>query len=370
MGRIVGKGTTPPILITDDHKSTNAVSKLPPIHPLRQATTPSTQPLIVASSTSHLDDAHPSSSHGRTGRAPNKRHDEDAAVKKRRPKPYDGRPVNRTIGVGPGIEGRQGVVLALHPAHARVRASLPSAVHTGVVSPGPTDSGASPPSIPDSSPATRSPTPSCHEAFSVSPSSVKRMFVQQGDASMSTPSSGTPASQSPSPKPAFQSTVASSSSSLSSIAQDVHSPHHPRALSSLHSSAQQQQQRIFDSSSFPIYPSLPFPPEPLPPPKIHRLIPSSGPTTGGIEITVLGSNFHSSLPLECVFGGTVASSTHRWSDNTLVCVLPPRATPGVVSVDFTNIKQEGGRDEGMSCLFTYVDESDRQLSVFPPILAL
>lgn len=106
------------------------------------------------------------------------------------------------------------------------------------------------------------------------------------------------------------------------------------------------------------------PPPPIPPfqlPKIHRLIPSAGPTHGGIEVTVLGANFHAHLPLSCVFGEMVASSTQRWSDNTLVCVLPARASPGVVAVWFNGIDVQ---DDGTPpCLFTYTDESDRGLYV-------
>ncbi|KZT29025.1 hypothetical protein NEOLEDRAFT_1128538 [Neolentinus lepideus HHB14362 ss-1] len=107
-----------------------------------------------------------------------------------------------------------------------------------------------------------------------------------------------------------------------------------------------------------------FNPDPRPslttllPPKIHRLIPSSGPTYGGVEVTVLGMNFHPSMQLNCVFGDSVASSTHRWSDNTLVCVLPPRVTAGVVAVWFDGIEKD---DSMPPTMFTYVDESDRAL---------
>lgn len=99
----------------------------------------------------------------------------------------------------------------------------------------------------------------------------------------------------------------------------------------------------------------------LPPPKIHRLIPSSGPTYGGIEVTVLGANFHPAMQLNCVFGDIPSSSTHRWSDNTLVCLLPASANPGVVPVWFDGIAKE---EDGLSCLFTYTDETDRALYVF------
>ncbi|KZT10672.1 uncharacterized protein LAESUDRAFT_692924 [Laetiporus sulphureus 93-53] len=97
----------------------------------------------------------------------------------------------------------------------------------------------------------------------------------------------------------------------------------------------------------------------LPAPRIHRLIPASGPTYGGIEVTVLGANFHPSMQLNCVFGGTAASSTQRWSENTLVCMLPPRATPGVVTVWFEGMQK--GEDGIPPCLFTYHDETDRAL---------
>lgn len=95
-------------------------------------------------------------------------------------------------------------------------------------------------------------------------------------------------------------------------------------------------------------------------PKIHRVIPSSGPTYGGVEVTVLGANFHSSLSFNCVFGDVVASSTSRWSDNTLVCILPPRHCAGMVAVTLEGMKMDEENDYA-SPLFTYVDESPRAL---------
>jgi len=93
-------------------------------------------------------------------------------------------------------------------------------------------------------------------------------------------------------------------------------------------------------------------------PTIHRLIPNMGPTSGGIEVTVLGANFYSNLNLRCIFGEVAASSTQRWSDNTLVCLLPPRAQPGVVAVWFEGVLQQ---PNAAPSLFTYSDESDRAL---------
>ncbi|KJA27887.1 hypothetical protein HYPSUDRAFT_130659 [Hypholoma sublateritium FD-334 SS-4] len=96
-------------------------------------------------------------------------------------------------------------------------------------------------------------------------------------------------------------------------------------------------------------------------PTIHRLIPNMGPTHGGIEVTVLGANFHPTVQLNCVFGDVVASSTQRWSDNTLVCILPPRASPGIVSVWFDGFQKTDEQNIPPPSLFTYSDESDRAL---------
>lgn len=100
---------------------------------------------------------------------------------------------------------------------------------------------------------------------------------------------------------------------------------------------------------------------------------------GGIEVTLLGANF---LPShECVFGDSVATSTQMWSENTIVCILPPSPSPGPVVVSFKGVPLVadngggGGVDEmlgfGMGMrggggtrglqLFTYLDNSDRAL---------
>ncbi|KAH9859093.1 hypothetical protein C2E23DRAFT_880469 [Lenzites betulinus] len=116
---------------------------------------------------------------------------------------------------------------------------------------------------------------------------------------------------------------------------------------------------IASAVSFMLFKHDPPPPISLPPPTIHRLIPSVGPTYGGIEVTVLGANFHPSMQLNCVFGGATSTSTQRWSDNTLVCILPPSTQPGTVHVWFEGMPKED--DGSPPCLFTYTDETDRAL---------
>jgi hypothetical protein len=95
---------------------------------------------------------------------------------------------------------------------------------------------------------------------------------------------------------------------------------------------------------------------PIHQPHILRLIPSSGPIIGGIEVIILGSNFHPSLQLSCTFGGVMASSMWCKSDNMLTCILPHRPTSGVVSVWFNGIQrdEDGTLPVSPLCLFTYM----------------
>lgn len=106
--------------------------------------------------------------------------------------------------------------------------------------------------------------------------------------------------------------------------------------------------------------AIPLPQTQLPStqPRISKLIPGSGPMMGGIEVTILGENFNPNLI--CVFGDSPAIPTQMWSANTLVCILPPSASPGPVMVSFKN--QALDFDMGGSLqLFTYLDTTDRAL---------
>ncbi|KAI9363396.1 hypothetical protein DFJ73DRAFT_620449, partial [Zopfochytrium polystomum] len=97
-----------------------------------------------------------------------------------------------------------------------------------------------------------------------------------------------------------------------------------------------------------------------PTPTIHRIIPSSGPMTGGIEVTLLGSNLHQNLTV--LFGGVPAASWHSWgSGSTLVCILPPSSTPGPVPVTFKEHPLTSITAIGEVVVFTYRDETERAL---------
>jgi hypothetical protein len=92
-------------------------------------------------------------------------------------------------------------------------------------------------------------------------------------------------------------------------------------------------------------------------PILQRLIPNEGPTFGGVEVTLLGSGFRQGLT--CMFGDVAASSTHYWSPNTLVCILPPATDAGTVVVSFKEYPLVV--DSQDVTLFTYYNENDRAL---------
>lgn len=88
-------------------------------------------------------------------------------------------------------------------------------------------------------------------------------------------------------------------------------------------------------------------------PVILRVIPSQGSIRGGIEVTLLGSGFQNGMT--AMFGGVKSVSTHCWNDSTIVTQLPPAAQPGPVLVAFDGFAASSPQ------MFTYVDDTDRQL---------
>ncbi|KAK9482385.1 hypothetical protein V1527DRAFT_476551 [Lipomyces starkeyi] len=91
-------------------------------------------------------------------------------------------------------------------------------------------------------------------------------------------------------------------------------------------------------------------------PALQRLIPTEGPIRGGIEVTLLGTSFHQGLTV--MFGDQPAVKTHIWNDSTIVAILPPAATPGPVVVRLRSISEISSDNLK---LFTYIDDTDRQL---------
>ena len=301
-GRVVGTGMSRPIMITDDHKTSS--NKSPE--------------LINSFAAMDLPDW---SQVGGTLneilplpigdlRAPSKRKKELLSTTNtgKRPKPYDsnGKP-NRV--------SREGSV-ASHPSSPIIFSPLPTTRESSVV-----QNMISPDLGPVNPPPLRQPMQGSETS---SPDSLVTPLDQSSDVYM----------------PEADFSLLDTPPTLPNSFSQMIRPSLPHSLPFL----------FFDQQSIPVQN-----------PTIHRLIPNMGPTHGGIEVTVLGANFYPSLQLNCVFGDVTASSTQRWSDNTLVCVLPPRAKPGVVAVWFEGVGKTEDQINAPPSLFTYSDESDRAL---------
>lgn len=101
---------------------------------------------------------------------------------------------------------------------------------------------------------------------------------------------------------------------------------------------------------------------PSPPPSvIHKIIPAEGPKSGGIEVTILGSNFHRGL--EVMFGDVKATTTTYWGETSLVCLLPPSAHSGTVLVSFTQPSSAVGSQftSKQQPIFKYLEDDESQL---------
>ncbi|KAI8064290.1 uncharacterized protein B0P05DRAFT_554854 [Gilbertella persicaria] len=92
-------------------------------------------------------------------------------------------------------------------------------------------------------------------------------------------------------------------------------------------------------------------------PSMKRLIPTEAPTSGGIEITILGINFRPGLTV--MFGDKPATNIQYWSPTTLICTLPAATQPGAVVVSFKEAPLATNKQNVM--VFTYLTESDRAL---------
>ncbi|EAS31394.3 membrane-tethered transcription factor [Coccidioides immitis RS] len=109
------------------------------------------------------------------------------------------------------------------------------------------------------------------------------------------------------------------------------------------------------------------------PPMIHKLVPAEGSTTGGSEVTLLGSGFYPGM--EVVFGDTLATTTTFWGDKCLNCLTPPALQPGTVPVVFKHEHPRFGQVQQtppiipkQQTFFRYVD--DRELQMYRVALGI
>ncbi len=334
-GRIVGTGTTHPIMITDDHKSTGANAKHSPMAEIGWSQVPGETTSSVNATSYKRKQSH---THETTLDQGRKRLKINGVGTSR------GQPKELSRRSSSGSLTSPSVFTSALPTRATTPSQLASSGSSGHLC------------------QTAPPSPRAFDSFVVSNAEVS---LPSPKSSVASPPSDSAILDMPEVPLLAQSLVdmTSLADSESGVSPSTFLPTAPPSPVAISVPRFQPLQEPLASVPLPFmfFPEPP-PMAPVHQPRIHRLIPSSGPIIGGIEVTVLGSNFHPSLQLNCTFGDVMASSTQRWSDNTLVCILPPRATSGVVAVWFGGIQ----KDEGSTppCLFTYTDESDRALLVF------
>ncbi|PVF97908.1 hypothetical protein CPB86DRAFT_785406 [Serendipita vermifera] len=144
-----------------------------------------------------------------------------------------------------------------------------------------------------------------------------------------------------------------------------------------------------------VAPQIPLAPAPNPRPRIDRVIPSSGPKMGGIEVTLLGGNFSREALVNCaiafgqnvvLFAGADASTTlsagqassstgnglgvgaQVWNDNVIICTLPPSPVAGPVEVKFLGLPNPLPvlglpMVEPPAPIFTYIEEEEKDLMI-------
>lgn len=123
---------------------------------------------------------------------------------------------------------------------------------------------------------------------------------------------------------------------------------------------------ITSGSTNTIWPSLTSTTNRLPS-IIHKLVPAEGSTTGGTEVTLLGSGFYPGM--EVVFGDTLATTTTFWGDKCLNCLTPPALQPGLVPVVFKHEHPTFGQPHQQNqplipkqqLFFRYVDDRELQM---------
>lgn len=96
-----------------------------------------------------------------------------------------------------------------------------------------------------------------------------------------------------------------------------------------------------------------------PMPVILKVLPVDGPTSGGIEVSILGSGFRQGQDI--YFGETKATTTTYWADSAMTCLLPPYSQPGHVPV---SVRSSNGQMQSLprpQATFLYKDENQDQM---------
>lgn len=89
-------------------------------------------------------------------------------------------------------------------------------------------------------------------------------------------------------------------------------------------------------------------------PRVFRIIPSEGPKSGGIDVTVLGVGFRDNV--DVLFADAVATKTIVLNSQTIVCMIPPSYGAGLVRVSL-----RGWHQQEPQVLFRYNDTDEQDL---------
>ncbi|HUK90714.1 MAG TPA: IPT/TIG domain-containing protein, partial [Blastocatellia bacterium] len=97
-----------------------------------------------------------------------------------------------------------------------------------------------------------------------------------------------------------------------------------------------------------------------PAPSLSSISPSSGPTSGGVAVTISGSGFQSGLTV--MIGGAQAGSVSVMNSSTVSAMTPP-GQPGTVGVSVTN---PDGQAASMASAYTYVQAPPPSIASVSP----
>lgn len=89
-------------------------------------------------------------------------------------------------------------------------------------------------------------------------------------------------------------------------------------------------------------------------PKVFRVIPSEGPKSGGIEITILGEGFYPGI--DVLFANAAGTRLAIWGSQTITCLIPPSFQAGLVRVSVG-----GHHQPDPQVYFRYIDTDERDL---------